>query len=97
MITIKNVKTVDGQTTTLKISSEKDQVLEAEGLLMLPGVIDTHISCGSPKQDNWVSTIESAVRGGVTSIVDIPSQDLPCETKKELELKKELVEKHLLT
>lgn len=96
MITIKNVKTVDGQTTTLKISSHKDQVLEADGLLLLPGLIDTHISCGSPKQGNWLFAIESAVRGGVTTIVDIPSQDLACETKKELELKKELVEKRLL-
>lgn len=96
MITIKNVRTLDGQTTHIQISSPIDYTLEAKSrLLMLPGVIDSHISLGSPNRENWVFAIESAVRGGVTTLVDIPSQDLPSGSKQELLEKKRLVNKRL--
>lgn len=92
MITIKDVKTLDGETATINLLSRKEHVLDANGLLLIPGVIDPHISCGSPRHDNWLFTVESAVRGGVTTILDIPCQDFHCETKGDLELKMKLVE-----
>ncbi len=54
MITLKNVKTLDGQTTDIQHSSPKNHVIDGEKKLMLiPGLIDSHLSCGSPEQDNW--------------------------------------------
>lgn len=95
MITVKNVKMLDGQTATLKLNSSNEHVLEADGLLCLPGLIDSHISCGSPEEKNWLFTVESAIRGGVTSMIDIPSKAFQCETKDELEFKSQLVKKRL--
>jgi dihydroorotase len=95
MITIKNIRTLDEQITDLHISSTKEHVLEGEGRLLLPGLIDPHISFGSPNRENWAFAVESAIRGGITGALDIPSQDLPCENKKDLEQKRFLVNKHL--
>lgn len=96
MITIKNVKTLDGLTTDITLSSSKTHVIDAERKLTLfPGLIDPHVICGSPEQDNWRFTIESAVRGGITTLLDIPSHDFPSEKKKEMEQKKLLIKKRL--
>lgn len=96
MITIRDIKTLDGQITDLRIVSSFDQNLEAKGrLLLFPALIDPHISLGSPDREEWVFGIDSVVRGGITTILDIPSKDSPSENKQELNQKKLLVEKQL--
>ncbi len=96
MIIIKNVKTLDGQTRDVQIHSSRDYVLDAKGrLLMLPGLIDSHISIGSPHQNNWSFIIESIMRGGITTILDSPFLDLPNESVSDLIEKKKLVDKQL--
>lgn len=97
MITFKNIKTLDGQTTDLHIPSSSEQKIEAEGqLLLLPGLIDPHISLGSPNRENWKLGIESAIRGGISTILDIPSENSPSASKQEIQDKKESVEKCLI-
>lgn len=96
MITIKNVRTLDGQIIDLKVTSSVDRNVEANGqLLLLPGLIDPHLSLGAPNQENWTFGIESAVRGGITTILDVPSESSPSESKQEIEQKKMRVEKQL--
>jgi dihydroorotase len=94
MITFKNIKTLDGQTTDLRVPSSSEQEIEAAGqLLLLPGLIDPHISLGSPKRENWKFEVESAIRGGIATILDIPSEDSPSASKQEIQHKKESIEK----
>lgn len=96
MITIKNVKTLDGQTTDVRIPSSREYTLEAKGqLLMIPGVIDSHISFGSPIGEEWPLAIESAIGGGITTVLDIPTKDSPSGSQQELLEKKRLVDKGL--
>lgn len=96
MITLKNVKTLDSQTTDIVLSSPNTHVLDCEKkLTLIPGLIDSHVCCGSPHQDNWRFILESAVKGGITTLVDIPSDDFPCEKKKDVEQKRESIDKHL--
>lgn len=96
MITIHNVKTLDGQTGTVQLSSPQESVLNGENrLLLMPGLMDSHISCGPPDQEQWKFIIESAVRGGVTTLLDVPSSDLVCEIKKDVEKKREMIDKRL--
>lgn len=76
MITIKNMRTLDGEINDFQIPSFRDQIIQAEGKLYLfPGVIDPHISLGSFTYKNWKFGLESALRGGVTTILDIPPKD----------------------
>lgn len=96
MMTITSVRTLDGKTIDLQVHSSKEQKIEAKGrLLLIPGLIDSHISLGNPKAKNWIFNIQSAVRGGITTLLDIPSDDSPGESKEELEKKKEAVDKKL--
>lgn len=94
---IKNVKTLDGEVTHLQIPSSSDQILDVKGqLLLLPGLIDPHISLGSPDSNDWFFGIQSAVKGGITTILDIPSKRFPKENFQELEQKKIRIEEKLL-
>jgi dihydroorotase len=96
MITIKHVKTLDGQTTHLQIASAKDYTLDADNrLLLLPGLIDSHISLGASNKDEWASAVKDLVRGGITTVLDIPSQDSPSNSKQDLEHKRHLIDERL--
>lgn len=92
MITLKNVRNLDGEISDLQIASTQNQTLEANGLLLLPGLVDSHISLGSPSQESWASAIKSIVKGGITTILDIPSPDWPDES---LEEKRGLIDQRL--
>ena len=81
--------------STVEIPSKREYVIEGENLWMLPGLTDPHIACGMPEDDQWLATLESAIKGGVTSVVDVPTIDHPCETSQELQNKKISVEKRL--
>lgn len=87
MITIKDVKTLAGEVVTHTIPSEEWIEIEAEGkLLLLPGVIDPNICLGPIGTNQWNSAIHSLIRGGVTTIIDIP-HEFNAHTKKNLEEK----------
>jgi dihydroorotase len=75
MITIRNVRTLDGEITHYTIPSSKNYEIEANGKLVLfPAAIDPHISLGRVDSESWKLAIQSIIRGGVTSVIDIPSQ-----------------------
>jgi dihydroorotase len=98
MITIKNVKTLDNQIKDYTIPSLHDHTIEAGGkLLLLPGLVDPHISFGSINGENrnWDLAISSAIRGGLTTVIEIPNQHIPCNNQENLEKKRQLIDKRL--
>jgi len=96
MISLKSVRTLDGQTTDLHINSHLECTLDGKSeLLFLPGLIDPHVALGSPDHKNWRFGVESAIRGGITTVVDIPTEDSPSASKEELETKQEKVKTQL--
>lgn len=94
MIIFKNVKYTDGQIGDLQIASQQEQTLEANGLLVLPALIDSHISLGLPERGNWATAIHSLVESGFTTVLDIPSID---ENLHDLEKKKQRIDQSLAT
>lgn len=95
MITIKNVKTLDNQITDYSIPSEKSYTIEAEEkILLFPGIIDPHIYFG-PINREWNQAISSAIRGGITTVIEIPGEEIPCNTKESIEKKRKIVESQL--
>lgn len=64
MITIKNIRNLLGITETLAIASEIEKTIDADGLMLLPAVIDTGIS--SPA--DWNHFAQKAIEGGVTTL-----------------------------
>ena len=52
-------------------------VLEAGPLVVMPGLIDTHVHINDPGRADWEgfdSATRAAAAGGVTTLVDMPSR-----------------------
>nr|HEV8051306.1 hypothetical protein [Parachlamydiaceae bacterium] len=97
MISVKNVRTLNGDVTNYEIPSSDDRKIEAEGkLLLFPGIIDPDICFGSVDSQNWKAAIQSAIKAGITTTIELPSAILLHNTKSELEQKKIQVEEALL-
>lgn len=70
-----------------------DRVMEAEGLHVFPGAIDTHCHTMDPGplnyREEWGSVSRAAASGGFTCLIDMPNIDPPIVNLETLELKKE--------
>jgi dihydroorotase len=68
--------------------SSAGEVVDATGLTVLPGVIDTQVHFREPGMD-WKEDLESgsraAVLGGVTAVFEMPNTDPPTSTRAALE------------
>ena len=77
------------------LSSAADTVVDAQGLLLLPGVIDTHVHFrDGGNSENPAGTFYSESRaaraGGVTSVIDMPNTKPQTVTLEALEAKEAL-------
>ena len=75
--------------------SEYSEIIEASGLLLLPGVIDTHVHFrDGGNSENPAGTFYSESRaaraGGVTSVIDMPNTNPQTTTMEALEAKEAL-------
>jgi allantoinase len=77
---------VDGRITRLGDIDEPPgdvDVLDAGTLIVLPGVVDTHVHVNEPGRTEWegfASATRAAVAGGVTTLVDMPLNSIPATT-----------------
>jgi len=54
--------------------------ISAIGRFVMPGVIDTHVNFrdpGHPEKESWATGSREALRGGVTTVLDMPNTDPP--------------------
>ncbi len=67
-----------------------EQCVDAGDLLVLPGLVDTHVHVNEPGRTNWEgfeSATRAAAAGGVTTILDMPLNSIPATTSvRALEL-----------
>lgn len=79
---------------------EAEQIIDAKGMLVFPGIIDSHVHFNEPGREDWEgfeTGSQSAAAGGITTIIDMPLNSDPCTiNKKELQRKIERGEKHSL-
>jgi allantoinase len=68
----------------------------AEGQVMIPGLVDTHVHVNEPGRTEWegfASATRAAAAGGVTTIVDMPLNSIPPTVNVEaLRLKRSAAE-----
>jgi len=58
-------------------------VVEAGSLVVLPGLVDTHVHVNEPGRTEWegfATATRAAAAGGVTTIVDMPLNSVPATT-----------------
>ncbi|RNB81689.1 allantoinase AllB [Brevibacillus fluminis] len=69
-----------------RIDETADQVVDAAGQFVMPGMIDTHVHICEPGRTEWEgfeSGTKALAAGGTTSYVDMPLNALPATTTKE--------------
>ncbi len=72
------------------IKDDGAEIIDCEGLLVLPGLIDEHVHFrdpGMPQKATIFSESRAAVLGGVTSFLDMPNTVPPTVTEKDLDNK----------
>jgi allantoinase len=59
------------------------ETIDADGLLVLPGVIDTHVHLRDPgriEREDWLTGTQAAAAGGITTILEMPIAIPPVHT-----------------
>lgn len=78
-----DIRVLDGRVAAIAERLEPaagEDVVDAEGLLVLPGAIDSHVHFDTPgftERESFLRGSAEALRGGVTTIVDMPCTSLP--------------------
>lgn len=81
-----NVAIRDGKIASLLPANEPfeaETVYEAEDCLILPGIVDAHVHSRAPSRpdrETWGSATQAAARGGVTTIIEMPTSDPSAST-----------------
>lgn len=74
-----------------KFSTENKEIIDATGLLILPGGIDTHVHFNDPgftHREDFESGSKSAVSSGITTVIDMPCTSIPQIKNRESFYKK---------
>ena len=72
------IDAVDEDLSEGEDGTEENDIIDATGKRLLPGVIDAHVHVREPgftHKENWETISQSAAAGGVTTIVDQPNTD----------------------
>jgi len=82
-----------------ELSKEKsNNVFDAEGLIILPGCLDTQVHFrepGSTNAEDLNSGSRAAISGGITGVFDMPNTNPPTSTKKEFQNKLNLAKNRM--
>ncbi|MGL4393836.1 MAG: dihydroorotase [Brevinema sp.] len=77
--------------------SMQTETIDCEGRLLLSGMIDSHVHFrdpGFPHKEDATSGSKCALRGGVTSFLDMPNTKPLCTSPEELAHKKSIYREH---
>ncbi len=72
--------------------------IEGRKLTVLPALIDPHVHFrvpGGEHKEDWKTAALSAVRGGVTTVCEMPNNNPSCTTRERLIEKKKLIDSQL--
>ncbi len=89
----------EGRIAAVLAASEKpaaQQVIDASGMLVLPGGIDPHFHCRAPsfpQRGDFATESRAAAAGGVTTIFEMPISNPGVATQAALETRGTLVER----
>lgn len=71
------------------------KVVDGRALHLIPGVIDAHVhfrTPGATHKEDWETASRAALRGGVTTVLDMPNNDPAILSQAALDAKKALIE-----
>jgi dihydroorotase len=98
MIEIRGAHTLDGKRITVQVPGVENLVIEAEGLTLFPALIDAHVHFRTPgleHKEDWRSAARAAIKGGITTVFDMPNTLPAAITQQRLEEKRRLIDEQL--
>src|SRR3984885_10422736 len=98
MLTISHLLDIMQNPTELVIPSESDLQFAGEGLTLFPALIDPHVHFRTPGmeyKEDWQTAAKAALRGGYTTVFDMPNTLPPTITRAFLQDKKDLINSQL--
>lgn len=99
MLKIINAVTIHNKSIDLNFPHAPDFVFDATGLTVFPGLIDPHVHFRTPgmeHKENWLTAAKAALRGGYTTVFDMPNTIPPTITEQYLKEKKALIDAQLM-
>ncbi|MFD1512996.1 dihydroorotase [Halomarina rubra] len=98
---VRDVRVRDGRIVTVgrNLQQNDSSVVEADGNLLLPGVVDVHVHFREPgfsHKETWTTGSRCAAAGGVTTVVDQPNTDPATTTGAAFDEKAELARESLV-
>ncbi|MDD2666420.1 MAG: dihydroorotase [Methanocellales archaeon] len=81
---------VDGKIARIAKDIVAKHIIDAHGLLVLPGMVDAHVHFRDPgltHKEDWYTGSSAAVAGGVTSVVDHPNTIPPTTSVDSFKVK----------
>ena len=99
MIKIEKVKDIYGALIDVPaIASKQDIIINDSRLTLLPALIDPHVHFRTPGhecKEDWRTAAQAAIRGGYTTVFDMPNTLPPTITQTYLHEKKALIDAQL--
>lgn len=99
MITLKNIRDLNGALIERDVPHPSTQVIDGEGRLMLiPAVVACDASFVVPGEkilEDWKAGADYCLKGGITTAIAMPSHLSPCATRAQLKAKTEMVREQL--
>ncbi len=86
----------EGKIIRMGGSFHVEEVIDARGMIVLPGAIDLHVHFRDPgytRKEDWVTGSTSAVAGGVTTVVDQPNTNPQTLDARSYRLKLDIAER----
>lgn len=98
MLTITNVLMPDETRQTIIRDYHEDITLDGSDLLALPGAIDPHVHFrvpGMEDKEDWQHASKAALKGGVTTVFDMPNTKPATTTQERLHNKFAIIDSQL--
>lgn len=84
-----DVAVKDGKIVAIGDNLDGEKVIDAKGLVVSPGMVDAHVHISEPGggyRDEWegyVTGTSASAKGGVTSFIEMPLNQVPATTSAE--------------
>ncbi len=98
MLKITNVLLSDGTRATVERNLAEDIIIDGTDLLAIPGLIDPHVHFRVPgleDKEDWQHASVAALKGGYTTVFDMPNTKPATTTKERLENKFNIINQQL--
>lgn len=83
-------------TNNMNDNMDEQEIINADGMLVFPGLIDVHVHMRDPGQtykEDFFTGTRAAIAGGITTVIDMPNNIIPTINEARLREKQQLTGK----